>query len=568
MIVGAAMADPSFVAAAKPAMQILAGGGANGNAGGGNGNAGGMSRQSLVTLTSLKSVKPTAPIVPSTTQQIAKQQPYAESIVSGGYASVFNANDPAHFSQFGNEAHPMAGTMIKLLATDSAHPSSAPQLVGSGMTDDQGNFQLSYVPPAAFGSGKSYIYSISIQDGYFMLPANSFSIPGGAAGGSGAASYDLGEIKALANTFRLLAFADDTARAELTMAVIGVYRRADFYTTNPALKTEGNMDENNRMTETIDGQSYVKVSTINDAYTGTRLFYSSGNTDEYKVKVVAQDYSTYTGSLAVTTVTTRPTTPQTVQEIYQLLPAPTTFSGTVSQTIGNTVKQSIPGAIVTLYLSDTAYQNAWPAHRMPVMMTTAVNGDVAKSYGLTTTGGNAGSGVGSGAAPKPGAGLVNPGAIGMTAVVRNNNLVRAGGQTPAPSAGSGAQGGGQSGNPIAMKIVSSRRFGEQYGAIIQKPDERDDGQFGRLYHVQCSDQPEPYALCRQRTGQRSSRLGHDPAEYGRHEPKSGCGVQLYCLCGYGPCGRRASKPHSEGPVFLGFGRLAQYGRRQRLFRDH
>ncbi len=425
MIVGAAMKDPSFVAAAKPAMQILAGGGANGNAGGGNGNgnAGGTSRQSLITLTSLKSVKPTAPIVPSTTQQIAKQQSYAESIVSGGYASVFNANDPAHFSQFGSESHPMAGTMIKLLATDSAQPSSAPQLVGSGMTDDQGNFQLSYIPPAAFGSGRSYKYSLSVQDNYFTLPDVYFSIPGGGT------SYDLGEVKALANTFRLLAFADDTAKAEVTMGVIAVYRRADFYTTNPALKTEGNIDENNRLTETIDGQQYIKVSSINDAYTGTRLFYSDGNADEYKVKVVAQDYSTYIGSLAVSTINTRPTTPQTIQEIYQLLPGPTSFSGTVSQTTGGTVKQSIPGAIVTLYLSDTAYQNAWPAHRKPVLMTTVVNGDVAKSYGLTTSGGNAGSGSGSGAAPKPGAGSVNPGAVGMTAVVRNSNLVRTNGQS-------------------------------------------------------------------------------------------------------------------------------------------
>ncbi len=109
----------------------------------------------------------------------------------------------------------------------------------------------------------------------------------------------LGEVSALANTFRLLAFADDTARNEVTGATIGVYRRADFYTTNPVLKTEGNIDENNRQTETIDGQPYIKISSINDAYTGTRLFYSNGNTDEYKVKVVAQDYSTYTSSLAI-----------------------------------------------------------------------------------------------------------------------------------------------------------------------------------------------------------------------------------------------------------------------------
>jgi TANFOR domain-containing protein len=436
MIVGAAMKDPSFVAAAKPALQILT------NHGGpqmGSNGGGGTSRQSLITLTSLKSVAPTAPIVPSTNQQIGKQMPYAANVIAGGYTSVFNSNDPAYFSKFGNESHPMASTMIKLLATDSAQPSSAPQLVGSGMTDDQGNFQLSYIPPAAFGSGKSYKYSLSVQDNYFMMPDLYFSIP------AGATSYDVGEVKALANTFRLLAFADDTAKAELPMAVIAVYRRADFYTTNPALKTEGNIDENNRLTETIDGQQYIKVSSINDAYTGTRLFYSDGNADEYKVKVIAQDYSTYTGSLAVSTINKRPTTPQTIQEVYQLQPGPTTFSGTVSQTIGNTVKQSIPGAIVTLYLSDTAYQNAWPAHRKPIILGTAVNGAVAKSYGMTAAG-----------------------SVELTGVMKNSNIALANGRTSAGSAGNaaqgGKQGGGQGGSQLAIRVVTP---GDLVNSMVQ-----------------------------------------------------------------------------------------------------
>ncbi|HEY4336646.1 MAG TPA: hypothetical protein VGM89_12130, partial [Puia sp.] len=295
MIVDAAFKDPTFVAAAKPAMMILANGG---------------SRQSLITLTSLKSAKPTAPIVPSTNQQIMQQHPYAMSVTGGGYNSIYNANNPALFNDYGSEAHPMSNTVIKVLAVDSTLPAGAanPQLVGSGMTDDQGNFQLSFIPPAAFGSGKGYKYSLSVQDNYFAMPVLSFSVP------AGSGSYDLGEVKALANTYRLTAFADDTAKAEVTGAVIGVYRRADFYSKVPALKTEGNIDENNRQTETIDGQQYIKISSINDAYTGTRLFYSDGNTDQYKIKVTAQDYSTYTGSLSVSTVSTNPTSPQTVQE--------------------------------------------------------------------------------------------------------------------------------------------------------------------------------------------------------------------------------------------------------------
>ncbi|HMH24656.1 MAG TPA: hypothetical protein VK563_22930 [Puia sp.] len=364
-LVNATLADPTFVAGAKPTMRILLKGGtgmtaANGNppngASGNNGNPGpGNNRNAQptegISLVALKNAKPTAPTAPSTSQQIREKVPYAIGVFGGGAGSV-SANDPSFFNSYGAESHPMANTILRLLATDTTHPGTTPQLAGTGLTDDQGNFQLSFIPPAAFGSGKGYKYSLSVQDNYFTLPALSFVLP------PNSTSYDLGEIKAFANTFRLLAFADDPDKAEVPTAVIGVYRRADFYTSNPSLKSEGNIDPGSRITETIDGQQYIRVSSINDAYTGTRLFYSTGNADEYKIKVGAQDFSDYRTSLSVVQVNTHPTAPQTIQETWQLSAAPTTFYGTVSETTGGIAKQAIPGAIVTLYLTDDAYSKA------------------------------------------------------------------------------------------------------------------------------------------------------------------------------------------------------------------
>ncbi|MDP4245069.1 MAG: hypothetical protein Q8932_04415 [Bacteroidota bacterium] len=358
MIVNATLTDPTFVAGVKPTLQALSNAALPNAAAAPN-----PATLNTVSLVSLKTAKPASPTAPSTTQQISALKPLAISLVGTGLGSLITTNDPAFFNSYGREAHPMAGTIIKLLATDATIPGSAPQLAGTATTDDQGNFQLSFIPPAAFANGHRFTFNLSVQDNYFAIPDISFTLPSAASPSAAATSsaspaIDLGEIRALANTFRLLAFADDDAKTEIPMANISVYRRADFYSSKPALRTEGNIDGNNRVIETIDGQPYVKVSSINDAYTGTRLFYSNGNGDEYKIRVMAPNFSTLSTSMALTTVQTHPTSPQTIREIYQLTAAPTTFTGSVSQTTGGQIKQAIPGAVVTLYLTNESYAAA------------------------------------------------------------------------------------------------------------------------------------------------------------------------------------------------------------------
>jgi TANFOR domain-containing protein len=355
LLVDAVMKDPTFVAGVKPAQEILAVSykPVPGPASPAPPEASIMRMAMTVNMNALKAAAPTAPIVPSSTKQVYAKAPTAVAVMGGGIVGLINSNDPSLFDNYGPEAHPLAGTIIKLLATDTTVANAAPQLAGAGVTDEQGNFQLSFVPPTAYGTGKGFRYTLGIQEGYFELPPYNFSLP------DNSGTTDLGEIKALANTYRLLPFSVATSDSELVSGIIDVYRRADFYTSNPQLRTEGNIDPSNRITETIGGQQYIKVSSIKDGYTGTRLFYSTGNADQYKVKVSVQNFSTCNTSLSVAASTNRPTAPQTVHQVYKLAPGPTTFSGTVSGILGQSgVKRPLAGATVTLYLTEEAYQES------------------------------------------------------------------------------------------------------------------------------------------------------------------------------------------------------------------
>lgn len=337
----AALSDPSFVAAVKPATTQSNNSNSNSNP------------NPLFTLASLKYVKPTAPIVPSAGKQIFKISPDAIGILGGGFSQLSNSN-PAFYNNYGSVSQPLANTVIKLYATDTTKPaySRVPILVQTAQTDAQGNFQISFVSPSTLGS-KGFAYSISTENNYFSLTGFSFAMP------ANTTSYDVGELKALANTYRLFPYALDETKNELIPAIIYIYRRSDFYNTHPALKTEGNDMETNRPDTSIDGKSYKKISAIIDGGNGTRLFYSGGSDDEYKVIVTADRFATYTTALSVASSIFTPSSPVTIREVYDLTSKPTSLSGQVFEQMEQSgQKRAIAGATVTLYLTDEAYNNA------------------------------------------------------------------------------------------------------------------------------------------------------------------------------------------------------------------
>ena len=370
LIVGAALSDPSFVAAVKPASMAI---------------SGGVSNNTIFKMASLKSVQPTAPIVSSTSSQLRKISETTISVMGGGFNMVSNQSNPAFFNEFGSQAHPLSGTVIKLMATDTSKPSSSvqPILVGAALTDADGNFQLAFVPPTVFGSSQGYKYALSVQNNYFSIPGYSFTIP------ANTSSLDLGELKALANTYRYIPFAVNSGDTEIVKASIKVYRRADFYNSNPAFKTEGDLNTQNRLTETINGQPYVLIDSLSDGYTATRLFYSSGSDDEYKVIVNAPGYSIYNTSLSANTTNSNLTYPQTIQQVYRLATMPNILNGTVAKVLEQSgLKQFISGAVVTLYLSDDAYNKAMHVNNHLILANAGVNADVLKPVSQSSSSSN------------------------------------------------------------------------------------------------------------------------------------------------------------------------------------
>lgn len=404
-IVASAFADPSFTAAAQPAASLLTGSIRNLSTGSAN---------SMVSLASLKTAAPGAPVVPSTLAQLATLAPNAIGVTAAGISTI-QSNDPSNFNNYGSESHPLPGTILKLMATDPSAPAS-PILVGAAVTDDQGNFQLSFVPPSSFSISPSTQYSFSIQSDYFSLPAVSFSIP------ANAVSFDAGTLNALANTYRLLAFATDPSGKELSDASISIYRLASFYNANAVLQTEGNIDENNRYPEILDGQQYIKVTQMQDGQTATRLFFSNNSNDQYRIVVTATDHSRWSSSFSAAASGSPLTAPETIHEVYQLASGPTSFSGQVYQVTGGSGLQTgIAGAVVTLYLTDSAYQRAMQVQQE---IKSALNGSAAGPGAKSVTAASAGIQSATGAAASNGAGS-SSGAGGVTA--RTGSLLKSGG---------------------------------------------------------------------------------------------------------------------------------------------
>ena len=350
MIINAALTDPTFVAAVQPAAASL-----------GTGSPA-KRINTLININALKAAEPTAPVVPSSSKQLMALAPAGiNSIISG--SSYTPPTNTANFNNYGSEQHVLPNETIKLYAVDSTQPYATPVFAGSATTDEEGNFQLSFVPPATFGDYHSYKYLIRVQDNYFTLPGFSFAIP------ANSNDYDLGELKALANTYRFVPFALNESDSEIISASIGIYRRTDFYSNHPSLKTEGNMDENNRPDTIIDGQHYNRITSIDDGYAGTRLFFSNGDDDEYKIVIYADRFSNYSAHLAIPLVVPDPKTPELIYQSYKLVNKPTSLSGQVSTVLGDKgVKQGIAGATVTLYLTDDAYNKAVNSSKTHIMV--------------------------------------------------------------------------------------------------------------------------------------------------------------------------------------------------------
>ena len=288
-------------------------------------------------------ITPTAPVVGFARERLRFKGVAVEGGGSG-IAIVTNAGDS--FNEPGLVSHPLANTDVKLMYAGNTGYTGGSNLIGSATTDAQGNFELKVMNPAADGyAGGEFVLSIgsnvfSIVNQPVVPITDTTTI------------INVGEVKMLAATYRLLPSVTDAANATVATATVSIYRKTDIYNTEPFLRYEGNLDPSGRKTRTIDGEQYTLIDSLQNGQAASRYFYSSGPSDTYKVMVGAEGYSPYSTTLAASaSSSTDATQPFTLQQTYNLSSEPTVFSGHVYSELQG-VQNAMKGAVVTLYLNN------------------------------------------------------------------------------------------------------------------------------------------------------------------------------------------------------------------------
>lgn len=228
-------------------------------------------------------------------------------------------------------------------------------------TDADGNFQLSVAGVAEglsqntsaamqalqFAGCDSVLVSIEVQRtwGTNAVAFGPYYFPVSALQNGG--SLALGTLKGLALTYRFRPYVTDESGNELKDAVVNIYRKSDFYDTHPQLKDEGDFESNveSREQDQIDGETYTKVATLSSGYVATRLFFNDYATDTYKVQVTEGNRVPITTTLSMTGANAN-LTGMTIPQTFVMQNGPTTFSGTVFQSIGP-VKIPAKGAVIS-----------------------------------------------------------------------------------------------------------------------------------------------------------------------------------------------------------------------------
>lgn len=248
----------------------------------------------------------------------------------------------AKLSKAGTIAHPLIKTTVKVYAINGRTRT----LVASGLTDEDGSFEIPFVNVAFYNPALGSQLSVHIDHPDFVLEESSISITNPDVAGR----YDLGELKAIARTFRLSPKVVDEDNKEITTATVTLYRPVSFYDLNPNHRFEGVQRKDS--TYTFDGVQYRKVGSIKHGQTMFRLFYSNDWSDDYLVKIEDRTVNPLTTRLRVTGI-------GGIQEQVQLITKTYSCRSKLPSLSGKVIKKlqpSVPaaGAVVTFYYNDDA----------------------------------------------------------------------------------------------------------------------------------------------------------------------------------------------------------------------
>lgn len=185
-------------------------------------------------------------------------QPLLEAFTASVADSTYSENKPAN-ADTSAERFPLKHVHITLsgVATDG---SGSNKLLGTGTTDEEGNFEIQFLDPAYQNSGafRKLILSVQVHD----FENTVFEIP--LTGGSISGLVNIGTKVLLARTWRFFPEVkyEETDATNAQAGILHVYREVADMKDRPWLNEEGRRSKNKGAVIVVDGKQVIEIASI------------------------------------------------------------------------------------------------------------------------------------------------------------------------------------------------------------------------------------------------------------------------------------------------------------------
>jgi TANFOR domain-containing protein len=241
---------------------------------------------------------------------------------------------------FGTLMHPLQRTKINIYSISSSGTQS---LLATAHTGDGGEFEIPFVNPTFYNPELGNTLSVEIDHPDFRMQKVSFPLPKADAGGKS----NLGTLKAVARSFRFKPKILNEEGAEVTSAVVEIFRDKNYYETEPNHVHEA---QGSTYEEIINGRTCLKVGSVRSGQTIGQLFYSDGWMDQYIIRVSHAELQPLISTLKLVAEGKARDEILLVEKEFKCVTKYPSLSGRVSKRLEPITHVS--GATVTLHIND------------------------------------------------------------------------------------------------------------------------------------------------------------------------------------------------------------------------
>lgn len=279
--------------------------------------------------------------------------------------STYSENKPSQ-TDAASQRFPLQHVNVTLSGMAANAPGKN-KLLGTGTTDDDGNFEIQFLDPAYQSSGQfsKLILSVQVHD----FENTVFEIP--VSGGNISGSLNIGTKVLLARTWRFFPEVkyEETDATDAKAGVLHIYREVADMKDRPWLMKEGRITDKKREQKIVDGKEVIEIASIDvhqksgfEMMTDMALRRSSGEGvgrlfygGKLLVKIEPTSPSYYKVSSTVTAFNKSLPGNEVMEgdAVYQLKTTPSHIEGKVSLFLPGQSSLPVSGAVVRIMYRKT-----------------------------------------------------------------------------------------------------------------------------------------------------------------------------------------------------------------------